>query len=150
MPGTQGHSGGARSGSGRKSKSRDELIEPTLQYLDERLQETIDQRFTSLEQLAIGGLQTVTERWELAGSLFIAQCEEVLDADGAHTGKTITRKVRLLPDIPPDQLVLVSRTVKTHAPNLAANIYLVNRLLGKPAPAPTARTSRNPNPCPKN
>ena len=57
--------------------------------------------------------------------------------------------MRLLPDIPPDQLVLVSRTVKTHAPNLAANIYLVNRLLGKPAPAPTRQDEPEPESLPE-
>ena len=134
MAGTQGHSGGARPGSGRKRKSRGERLEPTRLKLDKYLQKNMVTRVTAVEQLAGGGLQTITERWELAGTLLIETTEDVPDAHGAHTGKTVTRRVRALPDTPANELVLAGRTIKTHAPNLAANVYLVNRLVGTPAP----------------
>jgi len=149
MPGTPGHSGGARLGAGRKSQARHERIEPTIEQLDQRLQPTIDARIHLLEQLAAGGRQTIIERWQRAGDIFVAQIEEELDSESKLTGETVTRKTRGLPGKPADELVLVSRIVKTLAPNLAANIYLVNRLVGAPAPVDAPETEDDPNPLPE-
>jgi hypothetical protein len=109
----------------------------------------MDDRLTTLEQLAQGGLQTVTERWQLAGTLFIDDYQELTDQDGAPTGKTLRHKIRALPDKPADQLVLVSRIVNTLAPNLAANIYLVNRLVGPPATTETPEDQPTPDTLPQ-
>src|SRR5579871_6782015 len=136
MAGTPGHSGGARPGAGRKSTARYQRLEPILEQIDERLQSTLEERLNALEQLAAGGLQVITERWEMAGTLLIDGIRPLLDSDGNPTGKSVPCKLPLFPDKPAGELVLVSRTVKILPPNLAANVYLVNRLLGKPAPLP--------------
>jgi hypothetical protein len=134
MAGTKGHSGGARPNTGRKGPGRIERLEPILEQIDDRLEQKVDERLTSLEQLAQGGIQAVTERWQLAGTIFIDDYQDLTGPDGAPTGKTVRHKIRALPDKPADELVLVSRTVNTLPPNLAANIYLINRLVGPPTP----------------
>jgi hypothetical protein len=134
MSGTKGHSGGARQNAGRKaSPARIERLEPILQQIDDRLEQHVEDRLSTLEQLAQGGIQTVTEHWQLASTVVIDTQQELLAADGAPTGKTVRHKLRALPDKPADELVLVSRTLQILPPNLAANIYLVNRLAGPPA-----------------
>ena len=149
MAGTKGHSGGARPNTGRKGPGRIARLEPIVDQIDDRLEQTLDARINTLELLAQGGVQTVTERWELAGTIFIDDYQPLTDPDGAPTGKTVRHKVRALPDKPADELVLVSRTVTTLPPNLAANIYLINRLVGPPAPTEIPDDQSTPDTLPE-
>jgi hypothetical protein len=132
MAGTTGHSGGARPGAGRKPNPRLQQLNNSQQQAADHLQQTLQQRLATLELLARGGAQTITERWEPAGTLFIDSTHDVLDSQGNPTGKTTPCKRPAFPNLPADQLVLVSRIVRTLPPNLAANIYLTNRQIGVP------------------
>jgi hypothetical protein len=132
MAGTTGHSGGARPGAGRKPNSRLQQLNDSQQQAADHLEQTLEQRLAAIEQLARGGAQSITERWEPAGTIFIDSTRDVLDSQGNPTGKTAPCKTLAFPNLPADQLVLVSRIIRTLPPNLAANIYLTNRLLGAP------------------
>jgi hypothetical protein len=132
MSGTPGHSGGARPNSGRKTIDRLERIQETREEVEDQIRESLPDHIATIKQLASGGLQVVTEHWQLAGTILVDAYEPVLDADDNPTGKTVRRKVQALPGKAPDEIVLVSREVRTLAPNLAANAYLVNRVIGLP------------------
>lgn len=50
-------------------------------------------------------------------------------------GETRTRKFkrRVFPDMEPDELVLARRRIVNEAPDVKANIYLADRVMGKPS-----------------
>jgi len=72
------------------------------------------------------GVETVVERWEAAGTI---TCEILIDNPG---GRPIRSQKLLYPDLPPDQMVLVARTITNAGPDRASNQYLIDRVLGKP------------------
>jgi len=79
----------------------------------DRLPSLIDNLFT----LADGGYERVEEQWAPAGSLFVGSGEW---------------QRPMYPDKDPDELVLVRRTVSVADRDRAANVYLVDRVMGKP------------------
>jgi hypothetical protein len=78
----------------------------------DRLPELID----NMLHLAMGGYERVEEQWAPAGTLY---------AGGMHP-------FRLYPDKPADELVLVKRTVTIADRDRQANVYLIDRIMGKP------------------
>lgn len=91
----------------------------------------------NLQTLADGGFESVDEEWVPAGLVLI---DEQPDEDpiGAALGQANTRhqrrprKVLAFPDLPPAQLVLVKRRRSVLAPDKVANMYLLDRIIGKP------------------
>ena len=109
-----GH-GGARRGAGRPRKS--EKYAGQIAAADDRIDDRLPRLLENLEQLANGGYQQVEEVRKPAGLIFV----------GSGEWATLA-----FPHLPPETLVCVERTVRVAAPDRAANIYLVDRILGKP------------------
>ncbi|MDB5352361.1 MAG: hypothetical protein JWN86_3608 [Planctomycetota bacterium] len=68
----------------------------------------------------------------------------VLDVNG----RPVVAEQLLFPDLPPDQLVIVSHTAETAAPDRAANQYLIDRILGKPHTAEPSKAGDTTNALP--
>lgn len=126
-----GH-GGKRAGAGRKPRA--ERFGPQLEAAEARCVRRLPQHLGNLEQLADGGYEQVTETWEPAGLTFVEA--PLLGPDGAPrmdaNGRPIVVRQQAFPDLAPDTLVCVRRTRSIAAPDRAANIYLIDRAMGKP------------------
>lgn len=118
--------GGSRPGSGRKKKA--EVYGPEITALERRIADRLPQILDNLILLADGGFEQVNEVYEPAGLIQITK--EIVTAEG-----TVNVKERAFPDLPPEQLVCVRRTRSIAAPDRAANIYLMDRIVGKPVAA---------------
>jgi len=102
-------------GPGRKPKA-DKFARPIARaekQIADRLPELID----NMLMLACGGYERIEEEWQPAGSLYIG------------SGKD---SVKMYPDLPDGELVLVKRKRSIADRDRAANEYLINRILGKP------------------
>lgn len=114
-----GH-GGARPGAGRKAKA--EKFAAQIAALDDRLADRLQRRADNLEYLAEGGYveEEIEEEWKAAGLIFV----------GSGEWATLA-----FPHLPPEQPVCIARRVKKRvaAPDRVANIYLIDRIAGKPA-----------------
>lgn len=100
----------------------------------------------NLQLLADGGFETVDEEWVPAGLVLIDDQGDddggILAAAGVNTRHMRRpKKVLAFPDLPPDQLVLVKRKRQVAAPDRAANIYLVDRIIGRPEMTTNVNTS---------
>lgn len=120
--------GGARAGAGRKPKAttHERAITRAEKRCADRLPSTLD----NLEKLADGQAEAVEEIYEAAGALFIDATEIVYSESG--NPRSVKVKKLAYPDLPPDELVLVKRVVRNFGPDRTANIYLADRILGKP------------------
>jgi hypothetical protein len=108
----KGH-GGERAGAGRKSKA--EKFGPQINKAEKRIADKLPLLIDNMLHLAEGGYERVKEKFELG---------EVRDEKG--------RIVRDDKGDPLMQLVVVERTVEIADKDRAANIYLIDRILGKP------------------
>lgn len=120
-----GH-GGARAGAGRKSKA--EKFPEVFAAVDERLAAGVHGRLDKLEYLADGGFEQIEEYYEPAGLIQINKVVETKEG-------TIRVTELAFPHLDPEQPVLVRSTRRIATPDLKANIYLVDRFLGKPTQA---------------
>lgn len=124
--------GGIRPGAGRPRKAvkYERPINKAERQIVDRLPDLLD----NLLALADGGYERVEERYEPAGTVLIDQ--ELRNPDGQVAldaqGKPVRGKVQAFPHLAPDQLVLVQRTVSRADKDRAANVYLVDRIMGKP------------------
>jgi hypothetical protein len=100
-----------------------EVADKAAKKIEKALLKCID----NLERLA-NGLESVVERWEPAGTIY----QEVLLPPTKDGQRPIKTRELQFPDLPKDQMVLVSRVVTTACPDKQVNIYLVDRCLGKP------------------
>lgn len=121
------HNGGARSGSGRK-RNNEKYAAPVATFHDQAASD-IDARYRALAFLADGGYEEIEEVYEPAGLIMVNK--EVITEDG----RSVNVKEPAFPHLDPEQLVCVQRKKKIAAPDRAANIYLVDRLAGKPVAA---------------
>jgi len=119
MPFKPGNPGGP--GRPRKHEKYDAQIAATEDRIADRLPERVER----LEFLANGGYQHIDEEWQPAALIFV---EDVTLVEG----KRVVSKVRAFPDAKPDDMVLVKRTIRVAAPDRLANMYLIDRILGKP------------------
>jgi len=117
-----GH-GGARRGAGRHRK-RDKYTSQSAAF-DDRAADRLGDRAAALELLADGGFEQIEEEFVPAGLVFI-------DDVTVEDGKVIRRRVRAFPNLPEKELVCIRRKRSFAAPDRAANIYLIDRILGKP------------------
>lgn len=116
--------GGKRPGAGRKPKA--EKYAPKINKAEKRIADKLPALVDNLFALADGGYERIEERYEPAGLVLIDSHE--VDGDGRVT----RTKTRAYPDLDPATLVLVERKVVTADRDRAANIYLMDRILGKP------------------
>lgn len=126
--------GGARANAGRKKKA--EIFASEIAAAERRVADRLPRLLANLEQLADGGYEQVTETYEPAGLIQITK--EVITKDG-----TVSVKELAFPELPPDELVCVRRTRTVAAPDRAANVYLVDRILGRPVAAVEADVEVN-------
>jgi hypothetical protein len=134
MSGQPGRSGGARPGAGRKPKS--EKYAPQIARTDNCIAAALPQLIDMLLGIASGKAERVEETTQPAGLVMVDQTSEILDEHGCPTGRVARSKIRAFPNLPPDRMVLVSRRVIRAEPDRAAITYLIDRILGKPAPEP--------------
>lgn len=127
---SNGH-GGARPGAGRP-RNTEKYAEAITSFHDAAA-DAIQARYRALTYLADGGFdeEAIEEVWEPAGLIQITK--ELITEDG----RSVNVKELAFPHLPPEQLVCVQRKVKKQiaAPDLKANIYLVDRVAGKPTQA---------------
>lgn len=129
MPFEPGQSGNP-AGRPKKAEKYAAPIAAAEERIADRLPEVLDNLFV----LADGGYERVKEKWEPAALVVLelplrkADGDPMVDTDG----KPILAKQQVFPDAEPDQLVLVERTTETADRDRQANIYLVDRILGKP------------------
>lgn len=116
-----GPNGGARPGSGRKrKKSKYELA---VNEAEDKIVDHLPAILENLLYLANGGYERVEEEWQPAGLVTLTRHDEEKDK---------FYQVQAYPEKEPDELVLVKRKVSLADKDRAANIYLVDRILGKP------------------
>jgi hypothetical protein len=97
----------------RKADKNAGAVARAEKQIRDRLPSLID----NMLHLADGGYERVEEEWQPAGSLWIGSGEFARP---------------MYPELAPDELVLVKRKVSIADKDRAANIYLVDRIMGKP------------------
>lgn len=120
-----GH-GGARSGAGRKRNS--EKYAEQIAALHDRIASRLPDRTAALELLADGGYEQIQEFYEPAGLIQINKLVETKEG-------TIRVTELAFPHLDPKEMVCVRRVRSLAAPDRQANIYLIDRLAGKPVQA---------------
>lgn len=123
MPFVKGQPGGP----GRPKKQ--EKYASQIAAIEDTIADGLPDRVDKLTFLAEGGFEQVNEEWLPAALVFVD------DISFDDNGKRLVTKIRAFPDANPDDLVLVKRTVSYAAPDRLANIYLIDRILGKPTQA---------------
>jgi hypothetical protein len=128
----KGKHGGARPGSGRKSRA--EKYEGPINKAERLAAQRLSQNIENLATLADGGYERVIERFEPAGTVLIDA--PLLDADGQPkidaNGKPIMVRQHAFPKKEPHELVLVERRREIADKDRAANIWLTEFIAGKP------------------
>jgi hypothetical protein len=112
--------GGARPRAGRKPKRT--KYELTATQAENKIVDHLPAILDNLIYLANGGYERVEEEWQPAGLIM----RTVEKEDGT------TYQIKAFPDLDPETPVMVRRKVSTADKDRAANIYLVDRILGKP------------------
>lgn len=108
----RGPNGGARAGAGRPSKQTKYEAAATVV---ERAFDELEQNYLNMRDLADGKVEIVHEEWAAAGTI----------KRGLAKGSELVFEGR-----EPDEMILVRRKVTRLAPNLAANEYLTDRVIG--------------------
>ena len=126
MAGTKGKSGGLRAGAGRPAKPNHQA---TIERAEKRIADRLPTIIDNLFHLADGGYERIEEEYEPAGTVIVAGSEIVETERGPRAVK-VQRPA--FPELPADQMVLVRRRVSIADKDRAANIYLADRILGKP------------------
>jgi hypothetical protein len=116
-----GPNGGARPRAGRKPKKT--KYELTATEAENKIVDHLPAILDNLIYLANGGYERVEEEWQPAGMVTLTKHDEEKDK---------FYQVQAFPEKDPDELVLVKRKVSVADKDRAANIYLVDRILGKP------------------
>ncbi len=119
-------SGGSRPRAGRKPKATTHArpIAVAEKTLADRLPKTIK----NLIALADGGEQEVQEIWVPAGTVMLDDIETEDSPNGPRSRKI---KRPAFPHLPPLDLVCLKKTVTTFGPDLKANMYSADRIMGK-------------------
>jgi hypothetical protein len=108
--------GGARPGAGRKPKLEKHATE--IQKAEKQCADRLPKTIAMLEKLANGEVEQTEEEWVAAGTVTL--------------GRGANAKLAF-PNLPPDQLVLIRKRTVTFSPDAKVNIYLADRVMGKPA-----------------
>lgn len=113
--------GGSRPRAGRKRKAT--KYELAVTEAEDKIVDHLPAILDNLLELANGGYERVVEEWQPAGLVTLTRHDEEKDA---------FYQVQAFPDKDPDELVLIKRSVSVADKDRAANIYLMDRILGKP------------------
>lgn len=125
--------GGARQGAGRKKKT--EKNETAIEQAESQIRDKLPWVIDNLLELAGGGYERIEEEWLPAGLVFIENRNE-------ETGEV--KKIKAFPNEKADKLIMVRRRVSYADKDRAANIYLADRILGKPVQK-VAQTDKSGN-----
>lgn len=112
MPFQPGQSGNPKGRPSKATKHASEIAAAEQQIVD-KLPKVVD----ALLRLGLGGFKQVDEEWQPAGLVTTGSGEFEMPLFG---------------DKPPHELVLVKRKVSVAAPDRAALVALIDRILGKP------------------
>lgn len=136
-----GH-GGKRDGAGRK-RTRDKY-EGAVTAAEQKIADKLPQLVDQLLKLAKGGYTRTEAVWKPAGLVFIEEVEELQSGDPENP-KIRERVVKkpAFPDLPADKLVCVEKRTSIADADRQANIYLMDRILGKPALSVEADVTSN-------
>ena len=130
----EGH-GGARPGAGRKATA--EQFESEIAAAKKRCADTLPHRLETLIELAQGGYIKRTRKMEPAALVLVEEVQR--DTNGSLIYDELERplkiKVRAFPEAAPGEMVCIEEIQETLAPDRAANIYLADRILGRPTQA---------------
>lgn len=110
----RGPNGGARPGAGRKPKV-DKYIQS--EQIVEHAADELRKNYTNIRKLADGQIEITHEEWAAAGAFKIST-------------KAGTKPI--FQDSDPKDLILIRKRVSRYGPNLRANEYLTNRVMGRP------------------
>ena len=103
---------------------------------EKRCADRLPRDLKNLEALADGGFEIAEDVWEAAGTITLKVPLRSPDGELVlSSGRPTMIDQLVFPDRSPDELVLVRRTVRTAERDRAANIYLADRILGRPAAA---------------
>jgi hypothetical protein len=116
--------GGARPGAGRKPKPKTEAQESAIAVAEKRCADRLPLTLANLEEIADGRAEQTEVEEMAAGTITIGK--------GAYVKPAF-------PDLPPEQMVLVRRKTVTFAPEARANMYLADRVMGKPSDGDEAK-----------
>jgi hypothetical protein len=121
-------SGGPRAGAGRPNKT--ELHEKPIARAEKKFADKLPQIADKVLELAAGGPPLFTKHWQAAGTLFV----EGFEIEQLGEGRTRVVKVKkpMYPDKQPDELVLIKQTETPQPGQLQANIYALDRIMGRP------------------
>lgn len=135
MAGVKGRSGGKRDGAGRKPKSY--LYQRHIQKADKYLAPKMEELLKLLEEMARGQIEMVRETWKPAALILVERVELQEVSVGEDTRLVpVKSKVSAFPNKRPDDMVLVDKRILSGVRDRQALIYLVNRIMGRPAGQP--------------
>jgi hypothetical protein len=110
-----------------------EKFERPIARAEQTIADHLPVLISSLLRMATGEMETVEERWEPAGLQTVSSDTMVGEGDAA---KKVRQILPAFPGTPAAQLVMVSKTIRTAAPDVRAAMYLVDRILDRPAQSP--------------
>lgn len=114
--------GGARPRAGRKPKKN--KYELTVTQAEDKIVDHLPQILDNLLKLANGGFEVVENKWMPRSAFSLG---DVMAMDAGKESEDATKAIEN-----PNELVLSERKTYYALPDRAANIYLVDRIMGKP------------------
>lgn len=117
-----GPNGGARPRAGRKPKKT--KYELSVTQAEDKIVDHLPQILDNLIKLANGGFEVVENKWMPRSAFSLG------DVIAMGAGKSSEDAEKALKN--PDELVLAEQKTYYALPDRAANIYLIDRILGKP------------------
>jgi hypothetical protein len=117
-----GQNGGARPRAGRKPKAT--KYELTVVQAEDKIVDHLPAILDNLLKLANGGFEVVEEKWIPRSAFSLG------DVIAMGAGKSSDDAEKAIAR--PDEMVLSERKTYYALPDRAANIYLIDRILGKP------------------
>lgn len=114
--------GGRRPGAGRKPKKT--KYELSVTAAEDKIVDHLPQILDNLLKLANGGFEVVENKWMPRSAFSLG---DVIAMGAGKSSEDATKAIEK-----PDELVLSERKTYYALPDRAANIYLVNRILGSP------------------
>jgi hypothetical protein len=114
-----GKNGGARPRAGRKPKAT--KYELNVTQAEDKIVDHLPQILDNLLKLANGGFEVVENKWIPRSAFSLGDLLSGVNSEDAEKAK-----------LKPDERVLAESKTYFALPDRAANIYLIDRILGKP------------------
>jgi len=119
--------GGARPGAGRPKKEQKHA--GAIERAEKKCADRLPRVISNIVRLADGGYKRDTEVWKPAGLIQIVRTEEVETEKGP---KILRHLEPAFPDLKATEMVCIERRSEIADADLRANVYLADRILGKP------------------